>query len=144
MFKIYNDILPKNLYELDDKINDEIHLIKPAESQRDKAFIYFNNNIYIGTTHVVAFNTIKELNNKQKQVYLKYRFLRKQINTEDKISFGHILNGNIGIIDSYTNLNCTDEEVKNALQQFGCKKVYIGYTPKFDLKDIKRVAKGNK
>ena len=51
------------------------------------------------------------------------------------------MNGNIAVIDSYTNLNCTDEEIKNALLQFGCKKIYAGNTPKFDLKDITRLAK---
>lgn len=132
--------MPQELYKLKDVVNDDIHLIKPAELQREKAFIYFNNNIYVGVNHATAFNKIKDLSNKKKQLYLKYRFTRQKINTNDKISFGHILNGNTAVIDSYTNHNCADEEIKNALQQFGCKKIYKGITPKFDLKDITRIA----
>lgn len=64
-----------------------------------------------------------------------------KINTNDKIAFGHILYGNVAVIDSYTNYNCTNEEIKDALITQGYKKVYCGYTPQFNLVEIDRIAR---
>lgn len=138
--KYYNNIQPRELYKIEDR-NVHVNLSKPAELQRDKAFIYLNDHIYIALSHPAAFEKITNLSAKKKQLYLIYRFKRIPINTNDKISFGHILNGNIAVIDSYTNLNCEDEDVKNALLSVGIKKVYSGYTPGFKLKEIDRIAK---
>ena len=126
---VYDNIKSDELYKINDS-NAHVNLSISAELQREKAFIYFNDNIYVGVNHITAINKINNLSNKKKRLLYMYRLKRGTAlnNIKDKISFGHILKGNIAVIDSYTNLNCNNEDIKNALLAKNYSKIYAGYT----------------
>ena len=138
---VYDNISPNKVYKIQDS-KAHVNLTTSAELQRDKAFVYFNDKIYVGVNHIIAINKIKDLSDKKRRLLYTYRLKRGTLNNvKDRISFGHILNGNVAVIDSYTNLNCTDEDIKNALLSNGYVKIYSGYTPGLRLIEIDRIAK---
>ena len=75
--------------------------------------------------------------------FSKYRFTQKG-NINDSLSFGHILKGNVAVIDSATNINCDDNEIKRALLAEGIDKIYSGQlVNKFSLQNVTRLANLN-
>ena len=139
IMKEYINIPSDEVYQIEDK-NVHIHLIKSIEMRRKKAFLYFNDMIYIDYNHVTILNNIN-LTLIEKEQFIKYRLYRQKslINTIHKISFGHILKGNIAVIDSYTNLNCNNEMIINSLLQYGFNKIYKSITSSIDIVDIYRI-----
>lgn len=138
---VYDNVSPNKVYKIQDS-KAHINLTTSAELQRDKAFVYFNDKIYVGVNHIVAINKIKDIGDKKRRLLYTYRLKRGTLhNIKDKISFGHVLNGNVAVIDSYTNVNCTDEEIKDTLLSNGYTKIYSGYTPSLRLVEIDRIAK---
>ena len=138
---VYDNVPPNKVYKIQDS-KAHINLTTSAELQRDKAFVYFNDKIYVGVNHIVAINKIKDIGDKKRRLLYTYRLKRGTLhNIKDKISFGHVLNGNVAVIDSYTNVNCTDEEIKDTLLSNGYTKIYSGYTPSLRLVEIDRIAK---
>lgn len=138
---VYDNVPPNKVYKIQDS-KAHINLTTSAELQRDKAFVYFNDKIYVGVNHIVSINKIKDIGDKKRRLLYTYRLKRGTLhNIKDKISFGHVLNGNVAVIDSYTNVNCTDEEIKDTLLSNGYTKIYSGYTPSLRLVEIDRIAK---
>lgn len=135
----YHNIFPKDVYRINDK-EAIIHLIKSIETQRMRAFLFFNNKIYIDINHVVIFDNMN-ISPLDKESYMKYRFsrLKSNINTNNKISFGHVLEGNVAVIDSYTNLNCTNKIVLQSLLQMNFNVVYYSVTSNVDILVINRL-----
>ena len=136
----YYNIQPSQVYKIND-INAHIILTKSVEMQRKSAFFYFNDNIYLGYNHAVIFDNIINLSSVQKETYIKYRFLRQKslINIKDKISFGHVLNKDVVVIDSYTNLNCTDQMIMSCLIQNNYQIIYNSITSGVNIIDIYRI-----
>ena len=135
----YYDIYPNEIYKINDK-NAHIFLAESTEVQRIGAFLFFNKRIYIGKNHILIFNMLN-ISDEEKESYLQYRFIRRKsaINTSNSIAFGSILEGNVAIIDSYTNIHCTNDIICQELLVCGIYKIYYGMSININFLEIRRL-----
>ena len=124
----YDNIHPYELYKIDD--NDAIvNLADLPEKRRDKAFVYIDGNVVTDVSHAAILKNDKFFNPALSKQLSAARFLRKKAETNIPVAMGHICCNNVAIIDPFTVQNCTIQEIKSALMQHGCNKVYIGTDP---------------
>ena len=72
---VYDNVPPNKVYKIQDS-KAHINLTTSAELQRDKAFVYFNDKIYVGVNHIVAINKIKDIGDKKRRLLYTYRLKR--------------------------------------------------------------------
>ena len=81
------------------------------------------------------------ISDEEKELYLQYRFIRRRstIKTNNSIAFGSILQGNVAVIDSYTNIHCTNDEICQELLIYGIYKIYYGMNININFLEIRRL-----
>ena len=124
-------ISPSKLYLLNDKIGDRINLNESAESERENIYIYIDEQLFTPKYNCKSHSSYLRkliINDQLRDILIKYRLNYESINLnlDLSISFGHILQGNIGIIDSITSYRISNKLLIEALINSGCSKVYIG------------------
>ena len=144
--KLYNDAVfsnvnPRDLAILPDKVKDKINLEDTPENEREGVWFYYNGIIYdlknlddqdFWANHPYLLNAVIKnikLRNRLKafraESYLPIN--EKKIKNVGALAFGHRCAGNVAIIDlNAISSRVNSEIVKNALQQHGYNKVYIG------------------
>ena len=143
--------MPSELYKHNEiKIGDDAVLADSAESDREGIFIYLQGKIFTSFGEFEAHSALlkKILKDKNTIDTLKKIRLYHLSEDEDKVktnlavSFGHIVKGNIAIIDPISTRNVANTKVKEVLISDGFSKVYIGSKNNgLLLTDITRLAK---
>ncbi len=128
----------KELPDIEDDVNDTVEIENGyVEKGRDKAFVYYDGEVYTGITHTSIISNLSI----DKKTYMEIMSLRtvgfgkKSIDSDIKFAAGHII-GNIAVIEKDTMNNVDMQEI---ISKLNYDKVYIAET--FNSNSIKRIAK---
>lgn len=128
----------KDLPNIEDNVNDIVDIENGyVEKGRDKAFVYYNGEIYTGITHTSIISNLN-LDRKTYKEIMKLRtigFGKKPVDSDIKFAAGHII-GNIAVIEKDT-MNNTD--IQEIIDKLNCDKVYVAET--FNSNSIQRITK---